>query len=175
MFQPDLKQGWDFDWDVIHFNVGLHDLKYVVNGKLNKEEGKQVSSLETYEDNLRSIIGYLKSRYPQAKLIFCSTTPVPEGERGRIAGDAVRYNEVAYNVLKDYPDIRINDLYTFSIPVQERYAANLGDVHYKPEGSRLQGIEVARVIAEALDVEPGECPSVEVITDRFKRYERSIR
>jgi len=48
-------------------------------------------------------------------------------------------------------------------------------VHYKDEGSRLQGIEVARVIADVLGIESGECPSVEVITDRFKRYESSIR
>ena len=34
LFQPDLKGGWDFSWDVIHFNVGLHDLKYVLNGQL---------------------------------------------------------------------------------------------------------------------------------------------
>ncbi|MFC1761522.1 GDSL-type esterase/lipase family protein [Planctomycetota bacterium] len=175
MFQPGLKQGWDFDWDVIHFNVGLHDLKYVANGKLDKEKGKQVASLETYENNLRSIIKYLKSQYPQAKLVFCSTTPVPEGEPGRIVGDAERYNQVAYKVLKDHQDIRINDLHTFSIPVQEEYAAGPGDVHYKAEGSRLQGMEVARAIVDVLGIEPGDCPSVEVITDRFKQYEGAIK
>ena len=63
MFKPGLKQGWDFEWDAILFNVGLHDLKYVLNGKLDKENGTQVTSPHTYENNLRSIIEYLKKTY----------------------------------------------------------------------------------------------------------------
>ncbi len=171
MFQPDLLQGWDFIWDVIHFNVGLHDLKYVVNGKLDKEHGKQVSSLETYGDNLRSIITYLKSNYPEAKLIFATTTPVPEGELGRFAGDAKRYNRVAMKVLKEHKDIVINDLYKFSLPVLENYAVRPGNVHFKPEGSRLQGIRVAEIIARELKIKPVDCPSVNVIAERSGLYE----
>lgn len=171
MFQPHLSQGWDFEWDVIHFNVGLHDLKYVVNGKLDKQNGTQVSSLETYENNLRSIINYLKARHPKAKLIFATTTPVPEGERGRNAGDAKRYNKIALKVMKDHKDIIINDLYKFSVPVLEEYAVGPGNVHFKAEGSRLQGIEVARVISEVIGVKPTICPTVEVIKERFGRYE----
>jgi hypothetical protein len=175
MFKPHLKQGWDFEWDVIHFNVGLHDLKYVLNGKLDKENGTQVSSLRTYEHNLRSIIEYLKTTYPKAKLIFATTTPVPEGEPGRIAGDAKRYNKRALRVMRDYKDIQINDLYKFSLPVIKAHAAGPGNVHFDAEGSRLQGIEVARIIGEAIGVKPGECPSVEVITERSRQYESTSK
>ena len=35
-----LDQPWTFDWDVIHFNVGLHDLKYLKDKKLDKQNGK---------------------------------------------------------------------------------------------------------------------------------------
>ena len=171
MFKPGLKQGWNFEWDVIHFNVGLHDLKYVLNGKLDKENGMQVSSLSTYENNLRSIIEYLKTSYPKAKLIFATTTPVPEGEPGRIAGDAKRYNKVELRVMRDHKDIRINDLYKFSLPVIKAHAIRPGNVHYDAEGSRLQGIEVARIIGETIGAEPGECPPAEVITERFRQYE----
>jgi hypothetical protein len=87
LFEPSLKEGWKFEWDVIHFNVGLHDLKYLSNKKLNKEQGIQVSSIEMYKKNLLEIIDYLKKDYPNTKLIFATTTPVPEGEPGRIAGD----------------------------------------------------------------------------------------
>ena len=173
MFKPELEQGWDFEWDVIHFNVGLHDLKYVHNRKLDKVNGTQVSSLIDYEQNLRSIVEYLKSSYPKAKLIFATTTPVPEDEPGRMAGDAKRYNKVAINVMKDYKDIRINDLFRFSKPVIKEHATGPGNVHYAAEGSRLQGIEVASVIGKTVGVKPNECPSVEIITERFRQYESS--
>jgi hypothetical protein len=171
MFKPGLKQGWDFEWDVIHFNVGLHDLKYLLDRKRDKVNGTQVSSLIDYEQNLRSIIEYLKTTYPNTKLIFATTTPVPEGEPGRIAGDAERYNQVALEVMRDHKDIRINDLHSFSIPVLKEHAAGPGNVHYAAEGSRLQGIEVARIISKEIGVKPVECPSVEVITERFREYE----
>ena len=172
MFKPNLKNGWDFEWDLIHFNVGLHDLKYVVNGKLNKEEGKQVSSLDTYESNLRHIIQYLKNNYPNAKLIFATTTPVPEGEPGRVAGDAVNYNKTALTALKDHDDIIVNDLYTYAEPVLEKYATKPGNVHFKEEGSRLLGIEVAGVIGKTLGIKPNECPSADIIKARFEEYEK---
>lgn len=171
LFQPFLKEGWTFSWDVIHFNVGLHDLKYLANNKLDKEKGTQVSSLEVYEDNLNKIITYLKTNYPKAKLIFATTTPVPEGEAGRFKGDAVRYNQVALKVMENHKDIIVNDLYTFSIPVMETHGEGYGNVHYKAGGSRVQGIEVAKVVANALNIEPIDCPSVEVISSKAKAYE----
>lgn len=171
LFQPFLTEGWTFEWDVIHFNVGLHDLKYLHNGKLNKEIGQQVSSLETYEENLKDIIKYLKNTYPKAKLIFATTTPVPEGEPGRFKGDAIRYNKAALKVLKNHKDIIINDLFSFSVPVWEAHGKGSGNVHYKEEGSRLQGIEVAEVIANTLNINTNNCPSTEVIISKFKEYE----
>ncbi|MDO6597938.1 SGNH/GDSL hydrolase family protein [Oceanihabitans sp. 2_MG-2023] len=171
MFQPYLKGGWDFQWDVIHFNVGLHDLKYLQGKELNKKNGIQVSSLKVYEKNLRDIISYLKNTYPKAKLIFATTTPVPEGEPGRVAGDAIKYNAVAIKVMKDYPEVIVNDLYTFSVPILKEYAKKPGDVHYKAEGSRLQGIQVAEKIANAIAITATKCPSVEVISAKFKEYE----
>lgn len=170
MFQPYLKEGWNFEWDLIHFNVGLHDLKYVVGSKLDKVNGKQVSSLKQYKDNLEKIVDYLKSTYPKAKLIFATTTTVPEGEPGRIAGDEIRYNEVAVKVMKKHK-IDINDLYTFSKPIIQRHAEGKGNVHYLPEGSRLQGIEVARIIAKELGVKPLACPSVDEVANEMKAYQ----
>jgi len=171
LFQPFLNDGWSFAWDVIHFNVGLHDLKYLYDGKLNKEKGVQVSSIESYKENLVSIISYLKKTYPTAKLIFATTTPVPDGEPGRFKGDARRFNEAAKEVLKIYKDIAINDLYKFSKPVLETYGVGSGNVHFKSEGSRLLGIEVATVIAKSLNVQPNRCPSSEMITAKFEAYE----
>ncbi len=92
MRDPELAGHWSFEWDVIHFNVGLHDLKYVVDTgkrvKLDKKNGTQVHSQDEYRENLSGVLSYLESTFPDAKLIFATTTPVPEGEPGRVAGDA---------------------------------------------------------------------------------------
>ncbi|MDO6737744.1 SGNH/GDSL hydrolase family protein [Wenyingzhuangia sp. 2_MG-2023] len=175
MFEPFLKGGWDFEWDVIHFNVGLHDLKYLAGNKLDKEKGTQVSTLEVYEENLHKIINYLNTTYPKAKLIFATTTPVPEGADGRFSGDSIKYNEVALKVMKQYPEVVVNDLGTFSIPVLKAHGVKKGDVHYNAEGSRLQGIQVAEKIANAIGVTPVECPSAATIQAQFKEYESKIK
>jgi len=84
MFYPYLKDGWNFEWNLIHFNVGLHDLKYIANKKLNKKEGILVSSLEEYESNLRDIIHYLKSTYPKAKLVLQQQHQYPKENQGEL-------------------------------------------------------------------------------------------
>ncbi|WP_299781663.1 SGNH/GDSL hydrolase family protein [uncultured Formosa sp.] len=149
MFQPNLKEGWDFNWDIIHFNVGLHDLKYLKGRNLNKD-GVQVSSIETYKLNLTNSCNYLKINFPKTKLIFATTTPVPANAKGRFEGDSIRYNKAALEVLANYPDIVINDLYTFTKPHLEAWAQEPGNVHYKDVGFLAHGKEVARIISEQL-------------------------
>lgn len=151
MFQPYLKGGWDFKWDVIHFNVGLHDLKYLKDGKLDVVNGKQVSSIEEYKANLDQICTYLQKEYPKAKLIFATTTAVPdEGADGRIAGDSEKYNKAAREVLVKYPSIVINDLYSFTKPNASQWHIKPADVHYNELGKTAQGKHVAKLIAENL-------------------------
>lgn len=149
MFQPSLKKGWKFKWDIIHFNVGLHDLKYL-KGKHLSKKGKQVSSIEVYKDNLDEICKYLNEKYPKAKLIFATTTPVPANAKGRFEGDSEIFNMAAKEVLSNYPDIGINDLYAFTKPHLEAWAQSPGNVHYKALGFTEQGKQVARILSENL-------------------------
>jgi len=149
MFQPHLENGWDFTWDVIHFNIGLHDLKYLKGKNLNKK-GKQVSSIEVYKTNLDEICTYLKSEFPKAKLIFATTTPVPEGAKGRFEGDSIKFNKAAIEVLANYPDIDVNDLYSFTKPNVKTWRQEPGNVHYNALGNEKQGEEVSKVIARYL-------------------------
>lgn len=146
MKDEQLQDPWTFQWDVIHFNVGLHDLKYVKARKLDKVEGKQVSTLEQYQQNLHNIINYLKKLAPNAQLIFASTTPVPEGAKGRFAGDAVKYNAAAFEVLSHYPEIQINHLYQLTQPHQTKWWLKPGDVHYNKQGTSAQANQVANAI-----------------------------
>jgi hypothetical protein len=145
-----LTQAWDFKWDVIHFNVGLHDLKYVLNGKLDKENGRQVSTLSDYKNNLHAIVAYLQKLAPSAQLIFATTTPVPEGAKGRFTGDAKKYNQVALEVMEQYPSIIVNDLYNLSKPNQTQWWVEPSDVHYNEIGKNAQGAQVAKTISTAL-------------------------
>jgi hypothetical protein len=127
-------------WDVIHFNWGLHDLKYV-------KEQPQVS-LEDYEKNLRELVTKLKAT--GAKLVWASTTPVPEGDQKppRKAEDPPRYNAVAKKIM-DENQIEIDDLYAFALPKLKEIQL-ISNVHYTPKGYQLLAEEVARVLQAAL-------------------------
>ena len=138
-------------WDVIHFNWGLHDLKYVgATGDTLVAVGapgsrRQVSP-EDYEANLRKLLVPLKAT--GARLIWCATTPVPEGAKGRTPGDEVRYNEVAARVMRE-AGVAVDDLYTHAA-ARLREIQKRADVHYTPEGSRYLGAKVAAEILAAL-------------------------
>ncbi len=150
MFRPYLKGGWDFEWDLIHFNVGLHDLKYMHEGKFDKINGKQVASLGEYKENINEICNYLIKQYPNTRLVFATTTPVPEGEKGRCAGDAAKYNHAAKEVLENFQEIAINDLFVYTKPHFDQWEIKPGNVHYNITGMEEQGKEVARVIVKKL-------------------------
>lgn len=150
MQKATLTDAWSFKWDVIHFNVGLHDLKYSLNRKLNKKNGVQKTTIAKYESNLLAIVQYLKVLAPKATLIFSTTTPIPEGEPGRIVGDADKYNHSAVKILKAFPEIKINDLHSFTKPNHKDWWKKAGDVHYNEIGRKAQGEEVARNVLSEL-------------------------
>ena len=54
---------------------------------------------EEYEKNIRKLVERLQKT--NAKLIWRNTTPVPEGAKGRVVGDSVKYNAIAAKVMKD--------------------------------------------------------------------------
>ncbi len=135
-------------WDVIHFNWGLHDLKYVdeKGRKVSVAKGGQLRSVEEYKRNLVKLVALMKSS--GAKLIFATTTPVGPNNAGRVEGDAKKYNEAAVSVMKQH-NIVINDLYGLVYPKLKEYQRP-NDVHYHPHGSAIMGMQVARSIYSVL-------------------------
>lgn len=135
-------------WDVIHFNWGLHDLKYVDD----KGEMVQVAKghiqvpLDQYEKNLDTLVEQLKKT--KAKLIWCTTTPVPEGAGTRVAGDEVKYNEVALRVMKKH-GVPVDDLHAYALPKLDTIQLPK-NVHYTAEGSKVLAKQVADSITAAL-------------------------
>lgn len=135
-------------WDVIHFNFGLHDLKFLdPKGKyVAPEQGRQVAPLARYEENLTVLVARLKKT--GAKLIFATTTPVPAGTLGRIERDEAKYNAVALRVMKAV-HVAVDDLCAFVLPQQEKIQRPK-NVHYTAEGYALMANLVAKSIETQL-------------------------
>ena len=140
--------GKDKKWDVIHFNWGLHDLKYMGPNGENLADPKAKTSKQqvdpaTYDQNRRELVKRLKNT--GACLIWRNTTPVPKGVRGRVPGHAAEYNKIAAKVMKEM-EVEIHDLFSFA----KKNAAEIqkkADVHYTREGSVKLAEEVVKVIA----------------------------
>ena len=110
-----------------------------------------ITSQVFLKKGLKEIVEYFKKIAPDAKIIFATTTPVPEESGGRIAGDAVKYNKAAIEVLKSYPEIGINDLYGLTKPNQSKWWRIPGNVHYNNLGTTAQGDKVASTILKTLE------------------------
>lgn len=131
----------DGKWDVIHFNWGLHDIKM-------DAEGKHQVPLAEYERNLRTLVKQMKAT--NARLIWASTTPVPEGKvsPARKDSDVVAYNAAAKKIMEEN-GIVINDLYTFARGMLDQIQVPV-NVHFTPKGSEVLAERVAASIQEAL-------------------------
>ena len=141
----------DGKWDLIHFNWGLHDLKYVdQGGKLAlPPDGKQVSTLEEYETNLDKLVQRL--RQTGAKLIWRPTTPVPEGAAGRIPADLPKYNQAARRVVDRY-GIEVDDMNAF-IAANKVPHSRPGNVHFSREASTQLAENSAAAIRRVLSAD----------------------
>jgi hypothetical protein len=140
------------DWDIIQFNWGLWDLCYRNPesknfGNRDKVTGKITFSIVDYKSNLDSIIKILKAK-TKAKLVFVTTTYVPENEVGRFRNDAIKYNEAAKEIMKKN-NIPINDIYAKSIDIHKQFGLGSDNVHYKPEGY----IELSKLIIDFIETE----------------------
>ena len=139
----------DGKWDVIHFNFGLHDLKYIDDAGKNvpPDKGHQMVPPEQYEKNMEQLVERLKKT--GAMLIFATTTPVPVGEPQRIHDDAVKYNEIALRVMKKH-EVRIDDLHAFCEQPSVKEKQLPENVHFTDAGYAALGEEVAKQIEAAL-------------------------
>lgn len=141
-----------FHWDVIQFNHGLHDLKQAYDKEADTF-GPYAMPLEDYKKNLEKQIAILRAS--GAKLIFATTTPVPNDNKSTYArrkGAAKEFNAAAMEVMKKHPDILINDLYGVveGSPVFDHWRTTK-DVHfYKPEEQQALGKAVGDAARRAL-------------------------
>jgi acyl-CoA thioesterase-1 len=131
----------DGKWDVIHFNWGIHDLKIMEGGL------RQVEPAD-YEKNLRDLVAKMKAT--GAKLIWATTTPIPEGKLNpdRKFGNVKEYNDIAAKVMADN-GVPTDDLNAHITP-QFDQLSKPQDLHYTEEGSKYLAKQVAAEIEKLL-------------------------
>lgn len=148
-------------WDVIHFNWGLHDLCYrnpkaENQGHRDKVNGIQSVTPADYGKNLEELVTRLKAT--GARLIWASTTVVPENEVGRFVGDDAKYNAIAAQIMEHH-GIPTDDLYALSKSFNGKHAGGPGNVHFKPEGSAKLAESVVTSIEAALQKSKAKTPA----------------
>ncbi|MCC6356747.1 MAG: SGNH/GDSL hydrolase family protein [Verrucomicrobiae bacterium] len=128
-------------WDIIHFNWGIHDLKFMPDGK------RQVEPAD-YEKNLRALVTKMKSN--GRALIWATITPIPDGELQppRKFGDENEYNAIAKKII-EAEGVAINDLNAYVTPELGKMQKPM-DVHFTEEGSAFLAKKVAEAIESAL-------------------------
>jgi len=133
---------------LIHFNCGLHDLKFERDSKTYQQP------IEVYEANLRKIVERLKSE-SKARLIWATTTPVIDERHNAVKGfdrylrDVKAYNRIAAAIMTE-AEISIDDLYT-DIQNDDVEACLGGDgVHMTERGNSILADTVSRSVLNDL-------------------------
>lgn len=122
----------DGKWDVIHFNFGIHDRN---------------TPVADYTSRLDQLIARMKKT--GAKLIWASTTPIPDTPDGKqTATSIVEKNKVAEQVMARH-GIVIDDLFAAITPHLSTMQ-NPNDVHFNGQGYDFLGQTVAKAIEAAL-------------------------
>src|SRR5262249_39633730 len=101
-----------------------------------------------YEKNLREIVKELEAT--KAKLIWCNTTPVPEGKLSpeRKNEDVIAYNAVAKKIMEE-KKIPITDLYSSAQPILKEIQRP-ANVHFTAKGYEKLAAKVDEEIEKQL-------------------------
>jgi len=136
-------------WDLIHFNWGLHDLKYVdaQGNRVSVDKGHQKVPLEEYKRNLEELVGRLEKT--GAILIWRPTTPAPPGAFGRVPGSEAAYNKAAAAIMARH-GVQIDDMNAF-IRKERIPHVEPDNVHFSQASSARLAEEAAGVIRRALE------------------------
>lgn len=140
-----------YEADAVHFNTGLWDTVRIYGDNT-------LTTPTAYADNMARIAKRIRFLFPEAKIIFATSTPVIESGfiyefENRFNRDVEEFNRIACEVLIEYGVI-INDLYTLLKDVPESFHSD--QTHfYTAEATELIGNQVSHVLCEALDINPG--------------------
>lgn len=132
--------------DVVHFNAGLWDVLRIYGDE-------PLTDIESYGRNLRRILKRIRYVFPNARIIFATTTPVleerEEYDKLRLNTDIVRYNALACEIMREN-DVIVNDLY--KIASEELGELYIDGVHFSGEGYARLAECVSDVVRRAVNM-----------------------
>ena len=145
------KGEWPTDVDLVHWNAGLWDCVEMFGDE-------PLTSYTYYSETIKRIHRRLKLLFPNAKIVFATSTAVQEEKYGptfkRHNSTREKFNQTAKDALSD-TDAIINDLYAITKNLPEEYHSDL--THYYPDkGVELIGGKVLSVICKELGISASE-------------------
>jgi len=136
------------NWDLIHFNWGLHDLVRQDPAKKYDSAYPPRYTVAEYSNQLEKCVAILKST--GAHLVWATTTPIPPNAAGRVTGDEVARNTAAAAIMQKQ-DIETDDLYAL-MKNREGDHAGPGNVHYTGVGYSEMAKQITQIIAHKLNI-----------------------
>ncbi len=136
----------DVEIDLIHWNAGLWD-------DLVMLDGLPLVDIEEYKKNIERICNLIKTVFPQAKMIFATSTPVQEELFNffkRYNKTTELYNEAATKIVIAHGG-EINDLYGLMNAQPVEYHSDLTH-YYTKEGTEVITNQVIRCIEKSLNI-----------------------
>lgn len=120
------------DVSVVYWNNGHWDVSHWANDE------KSLNTIEQYCDMLQRIHKRLKKAFPNARIVFSTTTIMnPDGSMGenvRTTEEIKKYNDAAVSVLSEN-DVLIHDLFEFTQKFTSEYFADY--CHFTDIGFKL--------------------------------------
>ncbi len=143
---------WPDDINLVHWNAGLWDT-------LELFGDEPLTSLSYYEQVIARIDKRLRMLFPQAKLVFATSTAILEhkctADFRRHNATIEEYNKTAIRALSK-TDTIINDLYEITKNCPEEYHNNDAVHYYTDAGTDLIGKQVLKVIENTIGIAPME-------------------
>ena len=148
------------DVDCVHWNAGLWDSLFM-------PDGENHTPIDIYKYYIERVCNRISHVFPNAKVIFATSTPVVEerfiGECKRYNKDIEIYNAAAIEIVKKY-DFIVNDLYTVIKNVPIEYYSDMTHLYTK-EGTKLLTDKVVECIEESLAIKARMLNYVELFTN----------
>jgi hypothetical protein len=115
---------------VVHFNNGMHGWGY---------------SEREYSAGLPAMVRALRQGAPAARLIWAATTPVHKAGKSGADNQRIDARNAAALVLMKRLAIPVDDQHLLMSADDDLHS---DDVHYKPEGSRIQAQQVVKTVEQ---------------------------
>lgn len=137
--------------DVVHWNAGLWDT-------LRNFDDDTLTPPEVYQGFINRICKKIKLLFPNAKVIFATSTPILEHkfskESYRLNKDVIEFNKIAVDECLKY-GFEIDDLYAVAEKFPEEYYSDC--THLRTEkGTRLMTEAVCGSVLKALEIDESQ-------------------